>query len=270
MTIRCSESHITNFEGNLSDVIRLLEIHRQLAGDRQGRRYGLECLNKSSIVLILATWEAFIEDLAQNAFECMLANANDHNLFPRQVQDLVWKELKSSQTTDAMRMIGSGWQAAFINHRQKVLDKHIVRSSFNTPSGEKIDILLAELIGLNSMTSHWKWRGMRSTTAVNKVIALIDLRGAIAHRAAADDAVVKQRVLEYSKLIVRLAWRTHNAVRSYLAEKLNFAPSDEFTEEKVQLLIRQLELVAEEDAAPPAQVPAPAQVAVQPEEALQA
>lgn len=251
MAVLCSENHLANFEGNLLDVVRLIEIHRLLAGDRQGRRYGLECLNKSAIVLILATWEAFIEDLAQDAFECMLVNAADHNAFPRQVQDLVWKELKSSQTTDAMTMIGAGWKTAFANHKQKVLDKHIVRSSFNTPSGEKIDILFAELIGLNSMTSHWKWRGMRNTTAVNKVISLIELRGAIAHRAVADDAVVKQKVLEYSKLIVRLAWRTRNAVREYLSTKLGFDACDEFTQERVDVLLRQLDLLAEEPVQAP-------------------
>lgn len=246
MAVLCSDAHIQTFEGNLSDVVRLIEIHRQLAGDRQGRRYGLECLNKSAIVLILATWEAFIEDLAQNAFECMLANAVDHKIFPRQVQDLVWKELKASQTTDGLAMIQTGWKAAFVNHKTKVLDKHIVRSSFNTPSGEKINTLFAELIGLNSMTSHWKWRGMRDTTATNKVISLIELRGAIAHRAAADDAVVKQRVLEYSKLIVRLAWRTHDAVRDYLSTTLGFDPCAEFTQARVDALLRQLDLVADE------------------------
>lgn len=246
MAVQCSDSHLVNFEGNFSDVIRLIEIHRLLAGDKQGRRYGLECLNKSAIVLILAAWEAFVEDLAQNAFECMLANAADHNVFPRQVQDLVWKELKSSNTTAAMTMLGSGWKSAFINHRQKVLDKHIVRSSFNTPSGEKIDILFAELIGLNSMTGNWKWRKMRHSTAVNKVIALIELRGAIAHRAVADDAVVKQKVLEYAKLVVRLSWRTHNAVRDYLTATLGFSPCAEFTQDRVDALVAQLDLVAAE------------------------
>ncbi len=256
MAVSCSTAHIQTFEGNLSDVVRLIEIHRQLAGDRQGRRYGLECLNKSAIVLMLATWEAFIEDLAQNAFECMLANATDHKIFPRQVQDLVWKELKSTPTTDGLEMIQSGWKASFINHKKKVLERHIVRSSFNTPSGEKINTLFAELIGLNSMTSHWKWRGMRDSTAVNKVIALIELRGAIAHRAAADDAVVKQRVLEYSKLIVRLAWRTHDAVRNYLAAALGFDPCAEFTQVRVDGLLRQLDLVADEAVpAPPINAP---------------
>ncbi len=259
MAVVCKERHLENFKGNLQDVVRLIEIHRALAGDRQGRRYRLECLNKSAIVLILATWESFIEDLAQDAFECMLDNAQVHTVFPRQVQDLVWKELKSSNTSDAMAMIGAGWKAAFASHRQKVLDKHIVRSSFNTPSGEKIDILFAELIGLNAVTSHWKWRGMRHSTAVNKIIALIDLRGAIAHRAEADDAVVKQKVLEYSKLIVRLAWRTRNAVRDYLASTLGFDACAEFTQAQVDALIRQLDLLeAEVVLLGPLQIP-PAQ-----------
>ena len=98
MPTECSVNHINSFQGNISDVIRLIEIHRQLAGPAQGRRVGLECLNKSAIVLILATWEAFVEDLAENAFECMLANATRHNVFPQQVLDLAWKAFKSEPT----------------------------------------------------------------------------------------------------------------------------------------------------------------------------
>ncbi len=74
MPVPCSTKHIQNFRANLADVIRLIQIHRDLSGSERGRRVGVECLNKSAIVLILASWEAFVEDLAESAFDCMLAN----------------------------------------------------------------------------------------------------------------------------------------------------------------------------------------------------
>ena len=48
-----------NFEANAADVSRLLEIHKYFGGDAKGRRFRLEVLNKSAIVLITAIWEAY-------------------------------------------------------------------------------------------------------------------------------------------------------------------------------------------------------------------
>ncbi|MNJ35399.1 hypothetical protein D3C77_301340 [compost metagenome] len=205
---------------------------------------GLECLNKSAIVLILATWEAFVEDLAENAFECMLANASKHNVFPQQVLDLAWKAFKSEPTQDALKKIEAGWREIFKHHKSKILAKYIERGSFNTPSAANIDYLFAELIGLNSMSSNWRWRAQRQTTSVNKLQRLIELRGAIAHRAAAEDAVVKMHVLEYSKLVVRLAAKSHNAVRAYLETTLGFIPCVEFSQGDLDVLIARLDLFA--------------------------
>ena len=42
------------FDRNVMDVERLLEIHADVGGDVQGRRFGLEVLNKSAVVLITA------------------------------------------------------------------------------------------------------------------------------------------------------------------------------------------------------------------------
>lgn len=52
------------FDENCGDVTRLLEIHGQIAGDAPGRKYRLEVLNKSAVVLITAFWEAYCEDIA--------------------------------------------------------------------------------------------------------------------------------------------------------------------------------------------------------------
>ena len=40
------------FQKNMEDIERLLELHTQEGGSEPGRRYGLEVLNKSAIVLI--------------------------------------------------------------------------------------------------------------------------------------------------------------------------------------------------------------------------
>ena len=47
-----------SFDDNLKDVKALLTPHERQGGNARGRRYSLEVLNKSAIVLITSYWEA--------------------------------------------------------------------------------------------------------------------------------------------------------------------------------------------------------------------
>jgi hypothetical protein len=56
-----------SLDANLKEIERLLALHTMVGGKTKGRRYGLEVLNKSAIVLITAYWEAYCEDIAAEA-----------------------------------------------------------------------------------------------------------------------------------------------------------------------------------------------------------
>ena len=47
------------FNQNAGDIQRLLVIHQEEGGTSPGRRYRLEALNKSAIVLTTSFWEAY-------------------------------------------------------------------------------------------------------------------------------------------------------------------------------------------------------------------
>jgi len=268
MSLACSTKHIDSFKANISDVIRLIQIHRDLSGSERGRRVGMECLNKSAIVLILASWEAYVEDLAESAFDCMLDNAADHSTFPMHVLTLAWADFKKSTPTDAFSSIATGWKDILKNHRTKILEKHIVRGSFNTPSADNCNNLFAQLIGLTSFTNCWTWKITRTNMAVVKaekeLADLIDLRGEIAHRAATAQAVKKSVVLKYAKLITRLAVRSHNQVRNYLMASLHFDPCPEFSAAEETALLDKIDLVKLAVTSQTAQPEALAQPNVQP------
>lgn len=59
----------TSLAENLNDIDKLLELHASEGGAARGRRYDLEVLNKSAIVLISSYWEAYCEDLAEETLE---------------------------------------------------------------------------------------------------------------------------------------------------------------------------------------------------------
>ena len=71
------------FDRNAEDVDRLLEIHQNLGGDAQGRRFRLEVLNKSAIILITAFWEAYCEDIAAEALEHVINHVPTASELPK-------------------------------------------------------------------------------------------------------------------------------------------------------------------------------------------
>src|ERR1035438_1961739 len=77
--------YLSTFASNIAEVRRLVAIHERLTGKGPGRRVDVETLNKSGIVLLVACWEAFVEDLADAAFEFLLTNASEHSVFPASV-----------------------------------------------------------------------------------------------------------------------------------------------------------------------------------------
>jgi hypothetical protein len=93
------------FQENMSAVERLLQIHVKLGGERPGRRWGSEELNKSAVVLLVACWEAYLEDLCRCAFESSLASES----------------------------VGDGWKKVLTEHRNKTIKQ------FHNPTAEHID-----------------------------------------------------------------------------------------------------------------------------------
>ena len=63
------------FDKNAADIEKLLSLQEQQGGTSRGRRYNLEVLNKSAIVLITAFWEAYCEELGTATFASTLRKA---------------------------------------------------------------------------------------------------------------------------------------------------------------------------------------------------
>jgi len=101
------------FDLSAKDVQRLLDIHADVGGDAPGKRYGLEVLNKSAIVLISAVWEAYCEDVALEAAKHLAKYLTIASELPLDVQKRIAFELKRTSTNlqfyDSRGMAGSRW-----------------------------------------------------------------------------------------------------------------------------------------------------------------
>lgn len=138
------------FDQNVKDVDRLLEVHADVGGDAQGRRFGLEVLNKSAIVLITAIWEAYCEDLAAEALEHLVTNVSSGSALPKDLKKKIATDIKADQNDLAMwDLADAGWKARAEARLASLMAERNRR--LNTPKSEQIDELFAAAIGLSSV-----------------------------------------------------------------------------------------------------------------------
>lgn len=203
------------FDRNVKDVERLLEIHADVGGDAQGRRFGLEVLNKSAIVLITAVWEAYCEDVAAEALEHLVANVSSGAVLPKELKKKIATDITADKNELAMwDLADAGWKT---RARARLASQTEERNRrLNTPKSDQIDELFDATIGLPSVSGAWRWKGMSVSQARAKLDKFVTLRGAIAHRGTAAFSVKKVQVTAYLKHVTRLVAETGGRVNAHV------------------------------------------------------
>ena len=203
------------FDHNVGDVERLLDIHADVGGDAQGRRFGLEVLNKSAIVLITAFWEAYCEDLAAEALEHLVDHVSTGSLLPKELKKKIAADIKAESNDIAMwDLADSGWKARAKARLATLMAERNRR--LNTPKSDQIDELFAAAIGLSGVSNAWRWKKMSVAQARGKLDSFVELRGAIAHRGAAASGVKKVQVTGYLTHVRGLVGKTGGRVNTHV------------------------------------------------------
>ncbi len=203
------------FDRNVKDVERLLEIHEDVGGDAQGRRFGLEVLNKSGIVLITAVWEAYCEDIAAEALEHLVGHVPSASALPKELKKRIAAEIAADKNELAMwDLSDAGWQARVRVRLASLTEERNRR--LNTPKSGQIDDLFKSAIGLVSLSRSWNWKGMSVSQARSKLDKYVSLRGAIAHRGSAASSVKKTHVTTYLNHVKRLVSKTGGRVNTHV------------------------------------------------------
>jgi hypothetical protein len=220
--------HIAQFLENVAEVGQLLAIHKSIGGTGPGRRHDIEVLNKSAVVLVVACWEAYVEDLASVALDYLITNAKDHTVFPTNVLERVSSKHSGPK---AWSLAGDGWKKAMRDNYTELLAK--TSGVLNTPRTAPVDELFLKSIGIASMSSHWHWKGRTQPKAVAALDALVTLRCSIAHRVQHTKSVRKSNVIAAKELVSFLAAISSNAVRNHLHSAVGTYPWRRVTHKKV-------------------------------------
>lgn len=203
------------FDQNLKDVEQLLKIHADKGGFVQGRRFGLEVLNKSAIVLITAFWEAYCEDLAAEALKHLVSKARSGSSLPKELKKKLASDIKKDPNDLAMwDLADAGWKKRASEKLNMLMTERNRR--LNTPKTAQINELFADSIGLPNISTIWYWKGMSAAQASRKLDDFVDLRGAIAHRGSTASSVRKLQVTEYLGHIKQLVSMTGGHVSTHV------------------------------------------------------
>jgi hypothetical protein len=219
---------VATFVENTEEVKQLVAFHEEKTGSERGRRYGVEILNKSGIVLLTACWEAFVEDCASVALEFVLQKTPDPATLPKVVRTRIGQSIKNDKNdVKAWELAGTGWQNVVRDYKNKLLHTYV--SFFNTPKAGNVDDLLDALLGLPRVSDNWAWQRLSPEGARDRLAKYIELRGSIAHRVKASQAVHKKTVNDYADFITRLAVRTANVTRVHVQSLVKADPWGKYT-----------------------------------------
>jgi hypothetical protein len=191
-----SSKALDNFNENRKDLAQLWQIHEEIAGQTAGRKYGVDVINRAAIVFITACWESFVEDIALEAFDFLVANAPNALALPPKVRNLATKPIfEQKDSTKVWDLADSGWRLIISQHRTATIERWI--NTLNTPKSAQDNTLFEELLGIANLKNEWHWQHMSPTQAQEKLDRYIKVRGNIAHRTEHDNTVYKNWITDY-------------------------------------------------------------------------
>lgn len=205
------------FKENANDIERLIELHTDTGGMAKGRRFGLEVLNKSAIVLLTSFWEAYCEDIAAEALEHIVIHAPSAEKLPEELRKLIARELKQDPHELAVWRVADGGWRAVLKARLELMQMSRNRK-LNSPKSGNIDQLFQTALGIPCVSDKWRWKRIPPDKARIKLDYYVELRGAIAHRGSASSSVTKHDVTDYFWFLKRLVARTGGTVRAQVWE----------------------------------------------------
>lgn len=162
------------------DVAQLLAFHEQIGGTGPGRRWYVSVLNRSAIVLLCAVWEAYCEDLADEALRHIVNSTSDPSKLPQALRKQVAKELRESpHELSPWQLASDSWKTHLLTR----LSDFTRRRNFdwNNPRAANVQSLF-ERAGIPNITDAWSWQRTSGRKASDRLDRLVALRGDIAHR----------------------------------------------------------------------------------------
>ncbi len=202
-----SKSYAT-FRNLLRDVDKLISLHRTLSEGKKGRK-DLGHLTRSSVIMLCATWETYVEDLLLESVLNITNQTADASMLPKAVQKTISKFVRNhNDELKPIEITGNGWK--------KVLQDLATEKMtlLNTPKSTIIDPLYRDFLGVAKFSLFWVSHG------TSKVDDFIRVRNEIAHKGAGANYVRLQKLIGFYDLIVQTVIESDSNLAQELSTKV--------------------------------------------------
>ena len=209
-----SQARLT-LDANKTDFDRLWELHEKEAGTSGGRKFHVEVLNKSVVILVCAAWEAYCEDIAAEAVAHIVADCTDFSKLSKDLKTAIAKQIRDDKHDHApWKLAGDGWKSELANNAKQFVGDATFR--WNTPKSKQIIELFEKTLGIADISSDWNWPKSSVNQTKKKLDDFVTLRGEIAHRLKPANSVHKKDGTDFFELVSRLADKIDSSVKQLL------------------------------------------------------
>jgi hypothetical protein len=164
----------------LRDADHLDDVHDRLPAG-SGRAARRSALNRSTVVICISAWEAYIEELVRESLTALRPAVPPLGL---------WPALNATVRGQLGR--------------------------FHTPNLENVRVLISDAIGLDNIHHSWTWQNCTSAQAVQRLAVAMDLRHQIAHGVNPRPTVHNSYSAPLPDFFRKLGRCTDRAVRQHL------------------------------------------------------
>lgn len=216
------------FEENFSDIDSLIDLHETLVhmekddelaiSDFSDHKYAIV---KSSIVLMISHWEAYVEDICSEAIECIVENIDASDELPKELKKKIALEIKEDKNELRVWDLAEGkWKKLLISRLEEYQTQR--NWSFNSPKSNQVVEFFNRHLGIVDVSKNWKHNELTPKECKNKLNEIVEVRGAIAHRGHPPRKITIKLAKEYSSFLKAIIAKTGGAVNTHVKNICGF------------------------------------------------
>jgi hypothetical protein len=170
---------------------------------------------KSSIVLMVSHWEAYVEDICSEAIDHIVVNVESSDKLPKDLKKVIAKEIVNNENELKV------WDLSDEKWRKVISDRlneyHNQRNwKFNSPKSQQVINFFKEYLGIVDISKNWAYKKLSTKECKEMLNEIVEVRGAIAHRGHSPKKITLKLAKDYSGFLKKIISKTGGSVNTHV------------------------------------------------------